>query len=323
MKRFFFYKDGELFHDRKCTRRVSRSNATYEVLRHVRIPAHLHDVRVLEQTYEQAQRGLVFVGLDSKQRAQYFYGKLHVQRRHERRDAIFVRVFGIMDGLRRFIDRHLDSPEAARDSKTQLAIFLLMETSFYIRTGKVRYFRENETVGMLTLKNRHLHEEDGLLAIRFVGKDQVTHEFRVHAEDRLYVPLMRLRDADAPEAFLFSRLSERVVYRFLRTFGVRVKDLRTYGVNVTFLSSLWTNVKELPALPSARKLVALSIRQTAEAIGHSPHIARQAYMALTVLELARDASVFEHIRTLSRDEFLAFIVDYVKRRARARCPETG
>ncbi|QGN68082.1 DNA topoisomerase type I [Equine molluscum contagiosum-like virus] len=320
MKRAFFHRDGELFYDARCARRVPRSNPAYEVLRHVKIPAYLRDVVVYEQTYEQAQRGLVFVGVDSKGRKQYFYGKLHVQERHERRDRIFVRVFEVMRSIQAFVDAHLE--RAARDDvKAQLAVFLLMETSFYIRTGKVRYYRANETVGLLTLKNAHLHAEDGRLAIRFVGKDKVTHEFLVHEEDRLYAPLRRLHDPGAPDAFLFSRLSERVVYRCVRQFGVRVKDLRTYGVNVTFLRHLWANVKALPALPSAKKLVVLSIKQTAEAIGHSPGIARQAYMALTVLELAREPAVFESIREKSFEEFLALIVDYVKKQPRAKWTE--
>lgn len=317
MKRHFFFKDGSLYYDKEHRYRVPDSDPTYEVLRQIRIPPHLRDVVVVAQTLEQAQRSLVFIGVDSKNRKQYFYGRLHVQKRNESRDKIFVRVYGIINSIHKFIDGHLEG----KGVKTQMAVFLLMETSFYIRTGKMRYLRDNDTVGLLTLKNKHIHVDAHALCIRFVGKDKVAHEFVVHAEDRLYAPLVRLHNAAEPDAFLFSGLSERIVYRCVRQFGVRIKDLRTYGVNVTFLCNLWTNVRTLPALPTTKKLVALSLSQTADAIGHSPGIARQAYMAMTVLELARDGAMFDVIREKSFDEFLEYIVRYVKNRQSAKWTE--
>uniref|UniRef100_A0AAU7E226 DNA topoisomerase n=1 Tax=Rousettus bat poxvirus TaxID=3141933 RepID=A0AAU7E226_9POXV len=317
MKRHFFFKDGSLFYDKDYKYRVPDSDPTYEVIRHIRIPPHLRDVRVVAQTLEQAQRSLVFVGVDSKNRTQYFYGRLHVQKRNENRDKIFVRVYGIINSIYKFIDSHLEG----KGVKTQMAVFLLMETCFYIRTGKLRYLRDNDTVGLLTLKNKHISVEADTLHIRFVGKDKVAHEFLVHAGDRLFEPLVRLHNADEPEAFLFSGLSERIVYRCVRQFGVRVKDLRTYGVNVTFLRNLWNNVRTLPALPTTKKLIALSLSQTADAIGHSPGIARQAYMAMTVLELARDGTMFDVIRETTFEEFLEYIVKYVNNVHRSKWTE--
>ncbi|ATI21021.1 DNA topoisomerase type I [Western grey kangaroopox virus] len=313
MRKFFYYSDGVLYYDRARTRQVPEDNATYEVLRRVRVPAHLSDVIVYEQTYEEALEGLVFVGVDSRGRKQYFYGQKHVQRRNARRDRIFVRVHRIIRCIHRFIEEHVDRPE--RDARTQLAIFLLMETSFYIRTGKVRYHRDNDTVGLLTLQNKHLSVEGDCVTIRFRGKDRVEHEFMVRNGERLYSPLRNLHMPEYPDRFLFSKLSERKIYRFMRQFSVTVKDLRTYGVNVTLLFRIWSNVTSMVTMPPLRKLIAASVRQTADAIGHSPGISRGAYMALTVLDMVREGSIVDIIRERSFEEFLEFVVEHVHKKS--------
>ncbi|CCD83253.1 topoisomerase [Squirrelpox virus] len=313
--RGLFLRNGKLFFDKECTRAVPNSNPAYEVLKNVRIPPHLTDVVVYEQTYEQALGGLIFVGTDAKGRRQYFYGKMHVQRRNAGRDRVFVKVFEVIGRIRAFIDKYIDDRDEKRRDDMQLAVFMLMETSFFIRLGKMRYLKENDTVGLLTLKNKHVvRDGNRALLVRFVGKDKVTHEFTVRAADRLYEPLARLHVESSPEAFLFNRLNEKRIYEFVRRFGIRVKDLRTYGVNYTFLSNFWSNVKSLDPLPPLKRLISTSIAQTAESVGHTPAISRHAYMATTVLELVQDKAILEAIAEKDFDEFLDMVVGYVKNR---------
>ncbi len=312
--RSFFLKDGKLFIDKDCTKLVPHDNPTYEILRRIKIPSHLTDVIVYEQTYENALTRLMFVGSDSKGRRQYFYGKLHVQKRNDNRNKVFVKVYNIIGDINSFIDKHLSDYSKKNDISHQLAVFMLMETSFFIRTGKMRYLKENETVGLLTLKNKHLRRRRDSIVVSFVGKDKVSHEFVIRRTDRLYRPLSRLIVENKPEDFLFNKLSEKKIYTFISRFGIRIKDLRTYGVNYTFLYNFWTNVKSLSPLPSIKKLISLSLKQTAEAVGHSPSISKHAYMATTVLELVQDKNILETIADTTLEEFVALTLGYINNR---------
>ncbi|AAF14962.1 m74R [Myxoma virus] len=307
--RAFVYKDGKLYEDKELTMPVPSSNPTYEILKHVKIPSHLTNVIVYEQTYEQSLSRLIFVGLDSKGRRQYFYGKMHVQRRNSARDTIFIKVHRVIDKIHTFID---DAIKQKNDVLFQLGVFMLMETSFFIRMGKVKYLKENDTVGLLTLKHKNIVREHRKILIHFVGKDKVVHNFTVHSSNKLYKPLLRLIDRKEPDSFLFHKLSEKKVYKAVQQFGIRLKDLRTYGVNYTFLYNFWTNVKSLNPIPPIKKMISTSIKQTADIVGHTPSISKRAYIANTVLEyLTHDSELINTIKDISFDEFIQLITDYI------------
>ncbi|QEJ79225.1 topoisomerase type IB [Goatpox virus] len=313
--RGLFYNDGKLFTDKNLTTLVSFDNPTYEIIKRIRIPPHLTDVIVYEQTYEQSLTRLIFVGSDSKGRRQYFYGKLHVKNRNSNRNKIFIKVFNVINKINEFIDSNIINEKDKNDVLFQSGVFMLMETSFFIRMGKMCYLKENETVGLLTLKNKHISISNGKIIIKFIGKDKVPHTFIVHKSNKLYKPLLKLFDKEFPDNFLFSKLSEQKIYKLMKKFKIRLKDLRTYGVNYTFLYNFWSNVKSLNPIPSTKKLISTSIKQTAEIVGHSPSISKSAYIATTVIDfLIQDSNILETIKEKSFEEFIELIVDYIVNR---------
>ncbi|UOX38575.1 DNA topoisomerase 1 [Finch poxvirus] len=310
-KQILYYKEGKLYYDNAYKKRVPATNPTYEILKRYKIPTYLKDIIIYEQTYEEALNSLIFVGIDSKGRKQYFYGKNHILLRNKNRDLIFIQVHKIMKHINNYIDKHI---KLYTDKlKFQLAVFMLMETSFYIRLGKVKYYKQNNTVGLLTLQNKHLTVTNDNINIKFSGKDKVIHEFNIKKENRLYEPLIKIYDPTKPDSVLFSMLSEKKVYNFISQFSIKVKDLRTYGVNITFLYNIWNNVLSMLTIPSIKKLISLSIKQTADTIGHTPNISKQAYMAITVLDLMREENIIETIKQKTFEEFLSYVIDYVNK----------
>ncbi|QHG62636.1 DNA topoisomerase type I [Cetacean poxvirus 1] len=315
--RGFYYKDNKLFIDSNFKNAVPLDNPTYIILKRIKIPQHLTNVIIYEQTYEQAITRLIFVGNDSKNRKQYFYGKLHVEQRNSKRNNIFIRVYEVIDSINSYIDKHLKCKTAIDKDKLikyQFAIFMLMETSFFIRTGKLRYLKENNTVGLLTLKSKHLTITKDKLTISFMGKDKVSHEFVIRRYDKLYKPLIRLSKNKDSECFLFDKLNENIIYKLIKPFGIRIKDLRTYGVNYTFLYNFWNNIKYYSTM-SIKKIISMSIKQTAELVGHTPAISKHAYMATTILELVKDDDILNVINnTETINDFINLIIGYVKNR---------
>ncbi|QRY18961.1 ORF-91 [Teiidae poxvirus 1] len=311
-KRVFYYKDGTLYYDSGYQKQVPATNLVYEIIKMYKIPKHLRDVVVYEQTYEESLSNLIFVGIDSKGRKQYFYGKNHILLRNKNRDIIFVKVHKIMKKINSYIDKNINS--LANTLEFQLAVFMLMETSFYIRIGKLKYYKQNNTVGLLTLRNKHITVNEDNIYIKFTGKDKVVHEFNVKKQNKLYSPLRRIHDDVHPEAALFSLLSEKKVYAFINQYDVKIKDLRTYGVNITFLYNIWNNVLSMLTLPSIKKLIVLSIKQTADTIGHTSSISKHAYMALAVLELMKEEDIVETIKQKTFNEFIEYVIDYVNKK---------
>ncbi|AYP74156.1 DNA topoisomerase type I [Fowlpox virus] len=311
-KQILYYKDGKLYYDSAYKKLVPDTNPTYEILKKYKIPTYLKDIIIYEQTYEESLNNLIFVGTDSKGRKQYFYGKNHILLRNKNRDLIFIKVHKIMKQINEYIDKHikLDTDKL----KFQLAVFLLMETSFYIRLGKIKYYKQNNTVGLLTLQNKHLTVTNDNINIKFSGKDKVVHEFNIKKDSRLYEPLIKIYDPNNPDSVLFSMLSEKKVYNFINQFSIKIKDLRTYGVNITFLYNIWNNVLSMLKLPSIKKLISLSIKQTADTIGHTPNISKQAYMAITILDLMKEQNIIETIKQKTFEEFLSYVIDYVNKK---------
>ncbi|ARE67698.1 SWPV1-165 [Shearwaterpox virus] len=311
-KQILYYKEGKLYYDNDYKKLVPMSNPTYEILKMYKIPSYLKDIIIYEQTYEESLNNLIFVGTDSKGRKQYFYGKNHILLRNKNRDLVFIKVHKIMKQINYYIDKHIkiDTDKL----KFQLAVFMLMETSFYIRLGKVKYYKQNNTVGLLTLQNKHLTVTKDNINIKFSGKDKVVHEFNIKKEHRLYDPLMKIYDATKPDSVLFSMLSEKRVYKFISQYDIKIKDLRTYGVNITFLYNIWNNVLSMLTLPSIKKLISISIKQTADIIGHTPNISKQAYMAITILDLMREEKIIETIKQKTFDEFLSYVINYVNKK---------
>ncbi|AAR07433.1 77R [Yaba monkey tumor virus] len=306
-----YYNDGKLFEDKELTMSVSSDNPAYEILKKIKIPSYLTDVVVYEQTYDESLNRLIFVGSDSKGKRQYFYGKLHVKQRNDNRNNIFVNVYGVIDNINRFIDGNITSKKK-NDTNFQLAVLMLMETSFFIRMGKMRYLKENKTVGLITLKNENIIVNNDKILIKFTGKDKVVHEFVVYESNRLYNPLLNLVNEKNPNGFLFNKLSEKKVYEFMRKFNIRIKDLRTYGVNYTFLYNFWSNVKSINPLPNTKKLISMTIKQTAEIVGHTPSISKNAYMANTVIDLLQKSDILKTIREIDFNEFMNLVIGYVK-----------
>ncbi|APG58296.1 DNA topoisomerase 1 [BeAn 58058 virus] len=311
--RRLYYNLGKLYLDKELTIHAKGDNPAYEILEHIKIPTHLTDVIIYEQTYEQSLSGLIFVGKDSKGRTQYFYGKLHVKKRNSNRNNIFIRVYRVINKINDFIDKNISLKKKSDDVSFQLAVFMLMETSFFIRMGKLKYLKENETVGLLTLKNKHIFLDNKKIFIRFIGKDKVKHEFIVHKSNRLYNCIIKLYNCENQDLFLFNKLSERRIYDLMKNFNIRLKDLRTYGVNYIFLYNFWNNIKSLKPVPTIKKLITISIKETAEIVGHSPAISRNAYMANTVLDfLIQDSEIITNIKEVSFNEFVNIIIDYIE-----------
>jgi DNA topoisomerase-1 len=229
------------------------------------------------------------VGRDARGRKQYRY---HQQWRAEHESSKYARVatFGrALPAIRRRVARDMSRPGLPKEKVLATVVDLLEVTN--LRIGNDEYARINRSFGLTTLRNRHATVDGSSLRFRFRGKGGRLHE--VGVRDRR---LARIVSAcqDLPGQELFQYLDERGeplpigstdVNEYLRIAAraeVSAKDFRTWAGTLLAFRALRSSVE--PAGPEARGSVGRATELVAEALGNTPTVSRQSYIAPVVID---------------------------------------
>ena len=277
--------DGRVIHDRAVLRRI----------RSLAIPPAWTDVWISPDPCGHIQAH----GRDARGRKQYRY---HARWRRERdadkygRLAIFGRS---LPRIRRRVDRDLGTRGISKDKIVAAVVRLLDTTS--LRVGNRAYARENGSFGLTTLRNRHVVVEGDRLRFRFRGKAGKALEAGV--QDRRLARLVA-RCQDLPGQALFQYLDEdgepraiesSDVNAYLREASgaaVTAKDFRTWaGTLLAYRALRSANDGAQPAARAARSAVVETVQVVAEALGNTPAVSRQSYIAPVVVEAYLDGAL--------------------------------
>lgn len=253
-------------------------------------------------------------GYDDAGRKQYLY---HPQWR-ERRDRLkFDRALDlaeVLSGARGAVTRDLADPEPTRLRALALA-FRLVDT-VGVRIGSEDYLSANGSRGLCTLLVRHVRVDGDEVALRFPGKSgqQWLSSVRdaqlagvLDAIARLRGPRGRLlswstagSDAagrpagDRTAAGTWRSLSPDQVNHYIRerTHGdFTAKDFRTlHGTTTAFAALARAGQRE--SVRARDRAIAAAVRETAEALGNTPAIARGSYIDPRVLDRYRAGEAF-------------------------------
>jgi DNA topoisomerase I len=229
------------------------------------------------------------MGVDDAGRTQYLY---HPAWRAAADAAKFERLAQFpraLAQLRRDVVQRLSggvdgSPEAL--ARTIPAVVVRLLDQSLIRAGSRCYADSNGTHGATTLLASHVERHGDRVRLEFTGKGGREHEVDIH--DRLLARhlghLVEL--ADEQDAPLFSLADGTEVGRGLvnayiaeatgQTFSA--KDFRTWGATCVVTEQLATAVGE------DRTAVRTAIEQAADALGNTPTVCRQSYVAPAVVD---------------------------------------
>lgn len=269
-----------------------------DILKVYKIPTHLINVMIVIQKLEDAHKGLVFKGQDSKNRWQYAYGKEHVSDRSESRLEVIKRVHKSWHSL----DKNVNLLLAYKlgSSELQIGILLYIMMRLFIRIGKHVHYRATKTQGLITLKpnNIQLLTENGnyYIRLKFIGKDNVPHDQRLLLSKDIYDIFSSHYDwiMKKKAEFFFSYgdklvpLKEHMIYEFLTEYNIVPKELRTYGANMLFIRAVMRRLH--PLLDSSlkvkdyKKLISESINEAAEVIEHTKNVSKKSYLATQLLD---------------------------------------
>jgi len=252
------------------------------------------------------------LGKDAAGRWQYLYHQKYIRLRERKKLIRLIQFAQSLPELRKTVARHLRSPGLPRD-RVMAAILRILSSSF-IRPGSQVYADENGSYGIATLRPRHVKVKGDLITFDFPGKSGVQQhrELRDRTVARIVRELLR---HPAREVFAyvngdgrFVDVKRRHINDYIKEVMGRnfsAKDFRTWAGTLICACALARAASEIedPRRESKRKLVA-AIKETAEALGNTPAVCRDAYICPLVMSGFRQGKVinryFQTVQELIR-----------------------
>ena len=243
-------------------------------------------------------------GRDARGRKQYRY---HANWRFVRDGEKFQRMTAFAEALprlRRRLRRDIAREGMPRDKVLAIVVCLLDATR--LRIGNAQYARDNDSYGLTTLRNRHVHfVGDGKLVLRFAGKGGADHEIAVG--DRRLAHLVR-RCHELPGQRLFQYIddagethpidSDQVNAYLKEAMGsdFTAKDFRTWSATLRAMQIMHST--PLPERRSERAFAARiveTVKRVATDLRNTPAVCRKSYINPVVFDAWRSGALHEAI----------------------------
>lgn len=303
---------------------ISKNNIIYKIINKYRDMLHyLTDIKIIpHETMEDADNGLVYKGYDSKKKLQYRYGVNYILNRKSKIFSNFLKIYEKMDRIQEIIEQGIEQEKINKNFL--YASILFLELTYFIRLGKDIYLKENETVGILTLKKKNLVKEKNKdkFTINFVAKTSKEQVFECYEAEQpiLYSVLNRLYNNTLDEEdYIFKtddgqRFTERMLNLRLNQLNVSFKDFRTYGVNIILLKQIYQHLKEHQETTKnintkeLKKIINESIKNTADIIGHGKTVSKSSYIINEIEEF-----LYLYIDDIDLKDEETFIKYFIKR----------
>ncbi|MDF3057463.1 MAG: putative topoisomerase [Rariglobus sp.] len=278
-------------------RRVT-DHETLARIRSLAIPPAWRDVWICPQ----ARGHLQATGRDARGRKQHRY---HPAWRETRDSAKFSRTIAFgraLPRIRRRVARDLRRPGLGRE-KVLATMVRLLETTL-IRIGNEEYLKHNRSVGLSTMRDRHVSVKRGVLHFNFKGKSG--KQFQIDLEDpRLARIVRRTQELPGQELFQYldedgvnQKISSTDVNAYLREIGgeeFSAKDFRTWaGTVLAALALRECEPFESPA--QARRNLVAAIENVARRLGNTPAICRKCYIHPVIMDSYLDGKTIEVLK---------------------------
>jgi DNA topoisomerase-1 len=282
-------RSGRGFSYRRPNGRLVRDDATLERIRKLAIPPAWTDVWICPAPNGHLQA----TGRDARGRKQYRYHAAYRRRREAAKYERLITFAKALPAIRERVDADLARPGLPRE-KVLAAVVRLLELTL-IRVGNDEYARLNRSFGLTTMRNRHATIRGSALRFRFRGKSGQQHEVSLR-DRRLAALVRRCRDLPGQELFQYEDedgetvdVQSDDVNEYLRDVApdVTAKDFRTWAGTVLAYRAL--RALDAPTTDAeGRRNVLSAIRETADRLGNSAAVCRQAYVHPIVVEAYLD-----------------------------------
>ena len=255
-----------------------------------------------EAAIHPSPRGAVqAIGRDAAGRWQYLYHPARSARGEKIKYERLLRFGGALPKMRARIARDLALPGLPRDKVLACAVKVLSDCS--MRGGSEVYAEEHGSIGLATLRRRHVTVSGDRVSFDFPGKSgkRQQQEIRDRRVARIIGELLKgpgkvFRYRDEEGAWVDIR--RRHVNEYIKeTMGeaFSAKDFRTWAGTLLCACSLARIDADPDQGDAARKSkIVRAIRETAEMLGNTPAICRTSYISPLVLRSYEKGKVIDH-----------------------------
>lgn len=246
-------------------------------------------------------------GRDARGRKQYRYHADWRQVRDENKYQRMIAFGKALPRIRRQVLRDLRRPGLGREKVLATMVRLLEST--LVRVGNEEYARDNGSVGLSTMRDRHVAVKRDTLRFQFRGKSGKRHDIELR-DPRIAKIVRRVQDLPGQELFQYVDdhgqlldVKSEDVNEYLRQIAgaeFSAKDFRTWAGTVLAAIAL-RQFEKFDTKAQAKKNLVAAIERVAERLGNTPAVCRKCYIHPVILESYLDGATVENILRKTED----------------------
>jgi DNA topoisomerase-1 len=282
--------------------RAIRDASAMQRIRALAIPPAWRDVWICPDPRGHLQA----TGRDARGRKQYRY---HPEWRAVRDEVKYGRLIAfaeILPAIRQRTAADLRRSGLSR-AKVLAAVVQLLEKTL-IRVGNEEYARENQSIGLTTMRDKHARINGGAVRFEFRGKSGKTHA--IDLRDRRLANIVKAcRDLPGHELFQYldpdgkrQSIGSADVNGYLREIAghdFTAKDFRTWAGTVLAAKAL-AAVERARSKSHARREIARAIESVAQSLGNTKAVCRSSYIHPAVLDAYADGATIRTVGLRAR-----------------------
>ena len=243
------------------------------------------------------------IGYDDKGRRQYVYNKTYTQKNSDRKFKNYVILGKYLPKIKKDLSKKMNillkKPyNQWEQPESNIAIVVYLLNNCYFRIGNMKYYKDNNSHGILTLQKKHIKIlNNNKFKIEFIGKKGVNN-CCIKQDKKLYTILKKLKTNN--NEFLFdynnTHLSNEFITNYLKDFNedITPKMFRTWHTNCFFVSILKKNIDSLIEIQSMsktaneknkKKLFKKIIVELSEKFYNTPNVVKKSYLNNSITKL--------------------------------------
>jgi DNA topoisomerase-1 len=241
-------------------------------------------------------------GRDARGRKQYRYHSRWREVRDEVKYGRLVAFAQALPKIRRRTAADLRRPGLPRERVLAAVVQLLEKT--LIRVGNEEYARDNGSVGLTTMKDKHAQIAGRSVRFRFRGKSGIEHDIDLN-DARLARVVKACRDLPGYELFQYvdaagkcETIDSADVNAYLRAVAgedFTAKDFRTWAGTVLAARAL-AAAAAFTSNAEAKRNIVKAIESVAKKLGNTKAVCRKCYIHPAILDAYMDGATIRTIR---------------------------
>jgi len=250
-----------------------------------------------------ARGHLQATGRDARGRKQYRYHPLWREVRDEVKYGRLIAFAQTLPRIRQKTDTDLRKSHLPREKVLAAAVQLLEKT--LIRVGNEEYARDNGSVGLTTMREKHATIKGTTVRFEFKGKSGVEHAINLQ-DARLSRIIKAMRDLPGYELFQYldedgrrQTIDSADVNDYLREISGQdftAKDFRTWAGTVLAAKAL-AEVSHFKSNAEAKRNIVTAVESVAKRLGNTKAVCRKCYIHPAILDAYMDGATIAAVRS--------------------------